>query len=175
MAQYTVTEYLEDEYIKGPHTPAAKFFKAYGDAVDAAQYNEGVGERFYSPAVVYHNQNNAEYHGATQMWAWMKQLFNQFKKLQHQIHIAREIARPDGTFTLDVRMTRRIWMKSVEGPPDVSAPVFWTCTIGPAVEGQGTFGLQMQEVWIFWDTALLKTVAPPDAVVFRQTNPFDGK
>jgi hypothetical protein len=68
MSQWTVTEYSENEYVRGPHTPAARFFKAYGDAIDAAEYNEGVGERFYSSTVVYHIQNNAEYHGATQTW-----------------------------------------------------------------------------------------------------------
>ena len=65
MAQLSVTEYLEDEYLRGPRTPATNFFKVHGDAVDAAEYNEGSGERFYSSTVVYHNQNNAEYHGAT--------------------------------------------------------------------------------------------------------------
>lgn len=175
MTQLTVTEYFEEQYLRGPHTPVAKFFKAYADAVDKGEYNQGVGERFYYPTVVYHNQNNVEYQGAIQVWVWMKQLFHQFKKLEHTIHVAREIARSDGTFTLDIRMTRRIWVKNVDGPPDVSAPVFWTCTIVPAAEGQGTFGLQMQEVWLFWDTALLKGVAPPDAVVFRQQNPFEEK
>lgn len=64
-------------------------------------------------------------------------------------------------------------MKSADGPPEVSAPVFMICTIGPAEAGKGTLGLQIQEGWIFWDTGLLKSVAPPDAVVFRQTNPFE--
>jgi hypothetical protein len=108
-----------------PHTGD----KAYGDAIDAAGYNEGVGERFYSSTVVHHIQNNAEYHGATQTWEWIRQLFKHFKRLQHQIHVAREIARPDGTYTLDIRMTRRIWIKSADGPPDVSAPVTWSCII----------------------------------------------
>ena len=107
------------------------------------------------------------------MWAWMKQLFNQFKKLEHNIHVAREIARADGTFTFDIRMTRRIWVTSASGPPDISAPTFWSCKIVPAPEGQRTFDLQMQEVWLFWDTALLKSVAPPDAVIFRRENPSE--
>lgn len=64
-------------------------------------------------------------------------------------------------------MTRRIWVTSA------NASTFWSCKIVPVPEGQRTFGLQMQEVWLFWDTALLKSVAPPDAVIFRRDNPFE--
>jgi hypothetical protein len=154
-------------------TPVQNFFLHYGAMVDTYGFMEGSGLRYYSKEVTFHNQNGAEYHGGEQMWAWMKQLFGQFSKLQHPIHQMWDIEEDDGTHTLLVQMTRRVWIKSNDtDKPDVSAPAFWACKVGPADEdySDAHIGLQFKEVWIYWDTMLLAPHLHKDAVAFKTKN-----
>ncbi len=158
-----------------PKTPTYIFFKNYAATVDRREYNIGSPLRYYSPNVVYHNQNGATYHGAAQMWPWMQDLFKPFERLEHLILMAREIPRADGSFTADFRILRRLWVKgNTSDKPDVEVPVWWECNIGPAETPEGFNGLQMKESWIFWDTSLLEPVLPKNAVVFRAVNPMDS-
>jgi hypothetical protein len=114
-------------------TRAQNFFLDYGNSVDNYRFTEGSGMKYYSKHVVFHNQNGAEYHGADQMWTWMKRLFGEFARLQHPILQLWDIEQADGTSTLFVQMIRNIWMHGNQSDkPDVSAPTFWVCKIGPA-------------------------------------------
>jgi hypothetical protein len=160
---------------KGPQTRAQRFFHGYASTVDSQGFREGTGLRFYAPSLVYHNQNNAVYYGGDQMWAWMKDLFDPFVKMEHDFFHVFEISRPDGSVTLDIQMTRKLWIKGQpydEATPTVSIPVFWSCSIGLAETPEGFDGLQMKECWIYWDTALLEPFLSKDTVVFRKENPM---
>ena len=67
-----LVSYLTGEQWKseGPQTPAQRLFAKYASTVDNKVYPDGGGGMFYSQDVVFHNTNNAEYHGAEQMWEW---------------------------------------------------------------------------------------------------------
>jgi hypothetical protein len=58
---------------------------------------------------------------------------------------------------------------------DLNRPMAWSAIIGPAEQGQGTGGLQMKEVWLYWDTGPLMKFMKGDAVAFRTHNPADGE
>jgi len=47
--------------------PAQQFFINYRDTVDSKGFTQGSGSKYYSKDVVFHNQNNAKYHGPDQM------------------------------------------------------------------------------------------------------------
>ncbi|KAJ5317074.1 hypothetical protein PENANT_c029G05446 [Penicillium antarcticum] len=154
-----------------PETPAQQFFKKYVDTVDSYGFNHGSGLRFYSKDVIFHNQNNAQYNGGDEMWAWMKRLFGQFERLRHDFHGLWEINNEDGTTTIISQNTRNIWLpgNSTE-EPTVSIPLSWISRIGPADLGDAVDGLHFKEVWLYWDTALLAQYLPKEAVVFQTQN-----
>jgi hypothetical protein len=162
-----------------PATRAQKFFETYRLAVEAQAFNTpGLGPRYYSPSVIFHNTNGTIYRGAEQMWEWMRELFAPFERMHHPFEHCVEVANGDGTSLLTMRWVRQIWIKGHTGPePDVSVPMAWSAIVGPAAEGegQGTGGLQMKEVWLYWDTGPLMKFMKGDAVAFRMQNPADGK
>lgn len=154
-------------------TPVQNFVLHYANAVDNNEFTEGSGLKYYSKDVVFHNQNGAEYHGGEQMWAWMKRLFADFGRLRHDILEFWEIEEDDGTHTLLLRIMRNIWMHGNGSDiPDVSAPTFWHCKIGPADVDypDALMGIQYKEVWIYWDTMLLAPFISKDAVAFKTKN-----
>jgi hypothetical protein len=85
-----------------------------------------------------------------------------------------------------MRWTRQIWMKGSKSPnSDVSVPMAWSAIIEPAEItkpadersgpssglSQGTEGLQMREVWLYWGTGPLMKFMKGDAVAFQLRNP----
>ncbi|KAB8236522.1 hypothetical protein BDV23DRAFT_168779 [Aspergillus alliaceus] len=161
----------KDWIAQGPQSPAQEFFKNYVDTVDANGFNYGSGTKFYAKDATFHNQNNAQYNGGDEMWAWMKQLFGKFRQMRHDFINVYEITNDDGTTTILSQNVRHIWMPdNTTDSPSVSIPLSWICRIGPADMGGTLNGLQYKEVWLYWDTALLTPFLPSDAVVFKTNN-----
>jgi hypothetical protein len=155
----------------GPQTPVQQFFKKYVDTVDSYGFNHGSGLRFYAKDVIFHNQNNAQYNGGDEMWAWMKRLFGQFERLRHDFHNLWEVKNEDGTTTIMTQWTRNIWLSGNDtAEPTVSIPLSWVSIIGPADFADAVDGLNYKEVWLYWDTALLMKHLPQEAVVFQTQN-----
>ncbi|KAE8361669.1 hypothetical protein BDV27DRAFT_147623 [Aspergillus caelatus] len=160
-----------DWVAKGPQSPAQEFFKNYVDTVDANGFENGSGTRFYAKDAIFHNQNNAQYHGGDEMWAFMKKLFGGFRRMRHDFINVFEIENDDSTIQLISQNVRNIWMPGNEtDQPSVSIPMSWICQIGPADEPGTVNGLQYKEVWLYWDTALLAPFLPEDAVAFQTKN-----
>ncbi|KAF5985789.1 hypothetical protein FCOIX_1904 [Fusarium coicis] len=125
--------------------------------------------------VIFHNQNNAVYHGRDEMWAWMKELFDVFERIQHDwIHLV-EIERDDGTSQIYTQNMRKLWLRrNKELEPTVSIPLTMIAIIGKSGSDEIPEGLHFKEVWLYWDTALLLPHLPKDAVVFKTTNVLHG-
>ncbi|KAH8695379.1 hypothetical protein BGW36DRAFT_462978 [Talaromyces proteolyticus] len=155
----------------GPTTPAQRFYKDYVDAVDNHGFTHGSGLRYYAKDAIFHNQNNAQYKGGDEMWAWMKKLFGQFQRLRHDHVSICEIRHEDGTAQIMSQSHRNIWLSgNSTDKPSVSIPLCFVCRIGPADDPRAISGLQYKEVWLYWDTALLSPFLPEDAIVFRTKN-----
>lgn len=155
----------------GPSTPTQRFFKQYVDAVDSRGYDSGSGLKFYSEDVVFHNQNNAVYHGGDEMWAWMKKLFGVFERIHHDWIQFLEIERDDGTSQIYTQNIRNLWLRgNKEREPTVSIPVTMIAIIGKSNDKKTPEGLHFKEVWLYWDTALLLPFLPKEAVVFKAEN-----
>lgn len=117
----------------GPTTPAQRFFHQYVSAVDSKDYNTGSGLKFYSPTVTFHNQNGAVYHGGDEMWAWMKNLFGVFSKIQHDwIHFVEIELDDKGTSQIYLQGMRNLWIvgDNEGGEPSVSIPVTFIAVVG---------------------------------------------
>ncbi len=155
-------------------TTAQKFFESYKTGVEHNEFRKREFiSRYYAPDVVFHNCNATTYHGQDEMYVWMKDLFAPFEKMWHPIQHCMEISNGDGTCLLYMRWERHIWMKGNEDEePDVKSPMFFEVLVGPAGEGegQGTLGLQMKEVRLYWDTAPLMKFMGKAAVAFRTQN-----
>ena len=176
MLQLTSAISGEDWHTTGPKTSVQQFIKQYVETVDSNGFNTGSGSRFYSNEVVFHNQNNAEYHGGEEMWAWMKLLFGQFRRLKHDILNVWEISNDDETSTLMLQGVRNIWLSgNFTHTPTVSIPMSWVSRIGPADSPEAVNGLQFQEVWLYGDTALLLPHLSKEAVVFQTSNILRGQ
>lgn len=155
----------------GAQTPAQRFFKKYVDTVDSHGFNHGSGLQFYSNEVIFHNQNNAQYNGGDEMWAWMKRLFGQFEKMRHDLSNLWEVKNEDATVAILSQWTRNIWIAgNTTDEPSVSIPLCWICTIGPADSAGAVDGLSFREVWLYWDTAPPMKHLPQEAVVFQTQN-----
>ncbi|KAF4458695.1 hypothetical protein FALBO_14566 [Fusarium albosuccineum] len=155
----------------GPTTPTQRFFKQYVDAVDSRGYDSGSGLKFYSEDVIFHNQNNAVYHGGDEMWAWMKKLFGVFERIHHDWVRFLEIECDDGTSQIYTQNIRNLWLRgNKEREPTVSIPVTMIAIIGKSHDEKTPEGLHFKEVWLYWDTALLLPFLPKDAVVFKAEN-----
>lgn len=175
MSTLKVTTYTASQWSAGPTTPAAKLFHAYVENVDTAAYNRQPQSKFYSNTVTFHNTNGATYNSADEMTAWMRELFAPFEKMNHTYDRLREIDNGDGTYALDIWATRHIWVKAKEREgegPDVSVPLMYSCVVVPESGFSGTEQerLRIKEVWLYWDTGVLRDLVPADAVVFRRVN-----
>ena len=82
-----------------------------------------------------------------------------------------EIEHDDGRSELLVHMVRNIWLPgNTSDNPEVSAPAFWRCFIGPGDDEAAYRGLQYKEVWLYWDTYLLAPFMKKGAVALQNRN-----
>ena len=66
-----VSQLTEEQWsTEGPQTPAQDFWLSYGTIIDQKTYPKGMGKQYHARDVVFHNTNNAEYHGADEMEIW---------------------------------------------------------------------------------------------------------
>ncbi|GLB05848.1 hypothetical protein AtubIFM57258_001139 [Aspergillus tubingensis] len=64
--------------------------------------------------------------------------------------------------------TRNIWLPERDTEePTVAIPLSHISTIGPADSADALDGLQFEEVWLYWDTAMLAKYLPREAVVLQ--------
>lgn len=146
ICQLTGTQWKLD----GPSTPAQRFFKQYVDAVDSKGYNVGTGVKFYSEDLIFHNLNNAVYHGGQGMWAWMKKLFGIFERIHHDWIQFLEIERDDGLSVIHTQNVRNLWLLGNKGQePTVRIPVTTIAIIGKSGDEETSEGLHFKEIWLY--------------------------
>jgi hypothetical protein len=105
------------------------------------------------------------------MWAWMKKLFGVFDRISHDWIQFTEIQRDDGTTQFITQNIRNLWVKGNDAEkPTVSIPVVMIAIVGPSGDEITPEGLHFKEVWLYWDTALLLSHLPGEAVVFKTKN-----
>ena len=93
-------------------------------------------------------------------------VFGVFERVRHDLGAYHEILgdTAGAESTVFIRATRNIWMKGNKtDKPDVSVPMLWVCTIGPAESLDAYKGLQFKEVHLGWDTVQV-------AALFRERN-----
>ncbi|UNI13490.1 hypothetical protein JDV02_000232 [Purpureocillium takamizusanense] len=156
---------------RGPQTAAQRLYASYASTIASSNYSRG-GKipAFYAADAVFHNQNNADYHGK-EIWPWIKALFDELGALKHDFTHIWEVQNDDGSVYLISHLTRHIWTPGNNSDkPTVSVPFMWVSLIKPSNSVDAVDGMQFQEVWIYWDTNLLRPFYPEDALVFRTHN-----
>lgn len=171
----SVIEYNTEQWEAGPQTPASRLFRTYVSNVDSAAYQQQAQDQYYSQAVVFHNCNGSAYYGAGEIRQWLKDIFAPFERVSHTIDSVQEIDRGDGSYQLNIRGWRNLWVAGCDrdgSVPDVAAPLFMTNIIcpEPGLQGSREDRLRIREVWLYWDTSPLHKFLDDDAVVFSEYN-----
>ena len=156
----------QDMQRDGPQTPAQKFFAAYAKwHIDGPK---GPASQFFSRDAVFHNTNNADYHGADVIWEWIRELYEGVERLRPQPVTMWEIRQDDGTTFMQSQMVRSFWaLKNKSEEPDVSIPTLVAGIVAPSDDPSAVEGLQWKECWIYFDTMLLAPSLGKDSVWLR--------
>ena len=148
--------HIQDPWIsgEGEKTAAQAFFEAYVKNVDAGDYRDTPLTKWYSPKAIFHAQNGTVYDGDEAIGEWMRgPVFGVFEMVKHDFGSYYEILPEKGDSLVFMRATRHVYMKGNRDEPDVTVPMLWNCTIGPADSKDGYNGLQFKEIFLGWDTS----------------------
>jgi hypothetical protein len=108
---------------------------------------------WYSPDAVFHDTTTAVYIGGERIWTWIQGLFSPFSKIHHQGEEFCVITKPDGTFVVYSSFLSHFYFKG--DPVPAIIPRFFVFTLGASKTEDGCDGLQIREVRLYWDTALI--------------------
>jgi hypothetical protein len=119
---------------------------------------------WYSPSAQFYNADGVKYHGGDAIWEWMRSLFGQFEKLQHEMKITRILpyvteAESENGKTGELVMfdcVTTFWIGGQLKGEGISVPRMLSFLVGESEEdGQGTDGLQILEAKTWWDSTVL--------------------
>jgi hypothetical protein len=108
---------------------------------------------FYSPLAMFHDNKGDVHLGGSAIWEKTKRLFSPFSRIYHEVVEIRVVPSPEGRDVVYGEFLTHFWLKGDNA--EIVAPRFFVWTIGEAVDGAGTEGLQFVEVRLFWDTGIL--------------------
>jgi hypothetical protein len=107
---------------------------------------------------MFHDHKGDAHLGGSAIWDKMQRLFAPFSRMYHEVVEIRVV--PSSSGALDGgrgvvygEFLTHFWLKG--DSEEVVAPRFFVWTVGEAVDGAGTEGLQFVEARLFWDTGIL--------------------
>lgn len=112
----------------------------------------------YATNAQFYNANGVTYSGGDAIWTWMRNLFGQFEKVEHEMKVAFVIPGHSGTegsvwnlVLLDCDTT--FWMKDPLGVDGITVPRMLHFLVGRAEgEERGSDGLLILEAKTWWDS-----------------------
>ncbi|KAK4555444.1 hypothetical protein LTR86_007741 [Recurvomyces mirabilis] len=140
----------------GMKTGVQRFLEGYISDVDKQLFTTVPMTRWYSAEAVFHAQDGKDYLGAESIGSWMRgTVFGAFEKVTHDLNSYYEISGADegGSSLVFFHAMRRVFLKgNLSEQSDVVVPLLWLCRVGKADSEVAPMGLQLQEVWMSWDT-----------------------
>jgi hypothetical protein len=139
------------------------FITKYVSTVDSMDLSDPF-EKWFAPSAQHYNGDGVRFFGGAAIWNWMRGLFGQFEKVQHDMKITRilpyvsemesENGKTGELVLLDCITT--FWIGGDLEGDGIAVPRMLSFLVAEAEEdGQGTNGLQIVEVKTWWDTAVL--------------------
>jgi hypothetical protein len=144
-------------------SPALAFIQKYVDQVDSMNLS-GPFHDWYAPNAQFYNADGTQYSGGSTIWNWMRTLFGQFEKVEHDMKITRmfplDIKDISGTKMAPVFITfdcvTTFWFGGALSGDGIAVPRMLSFLVAEAEEeGQGTDGLQILEGKAWWDSRVI--------------------
>jgi hypothetical protein len=133
---------------------ALRFLEKYYTITATLNISQIPYATFYSPTAIFRDTTSTVYIGGERIWSFLKHVFTPFSIIQNDIVEARVVQDKEGREVAYMELVTRFWFKGEED--ELVVPRFFVWTIGPeAMKGQGTDGLQIEEVKAFWDTGVI--------------------
>ena len=133
---------------------ALRFIEKHTLLIDSLNLTSTPSTTFYSPLAMLHDNKGDAHLGGSAIWTRMQRLFAPFSRIYHEVVELRVVPSPgDGRDVVYGEFLTHFWLRGDND--EVVAPRFFVWTLGEAVDGAGTEGLQFLETRSFWDTGIL--------------------
>jgi len=143
--------------------PILSFIAKYAAKVDSKDLSQSF-DAWYAPSATFYNSDGLIYTGGHDIWTWMRTLFAQFEKVEHDILITRVLSSvnktgPEGGKCGDLVLldcTTTFWLQGELAGDGIMVPRMLSFLVGEAEgDGMGTDGLQILEAKAWWDSGVL--------------------
>jgi hypothetical protein len=143
-----------------PHTEenrALRFIHAYVGDVTGNLNLDSSDTKFYAPSAVFFDTTNVTYTSAGAIKKWMRQLFSKVDKLEADAKsflVIDESTSYKTLYTVNAEFNFRYFVKG--DPSPILVPRMFVFEIRDKESEDGFDDLQLYDVKLYWDTALLK-------------------
>jgi hypothetical protein len=132
---------------------ALRFLEKYTKKVDSGDLSTASHD-WYAPSNRFYDADGTTYDGGDAVWSFMKRLFGIAKTIKHDVLEARVISEDSG-YVVTLETITNFTLKNV-ADPRLAVPrllEFWIKR--SEVSGQGTDGLQIFRLKVWWDKSSL--------------------
>ncbi|PMD23584.1 hypothetical protein NA56DRAFT_746605 [Hyaloscypha hepaticicola] len=135
-------------------SPALKFIEEYFSQVDALDFLSIPSSTFYHPSAILHDTKGNPQSSGPRIWQCMERLFCPFDMIHHDLVEARVVPDESGKDVVYAHLLTHFRLRG--DTEEIVAPRFFVITVGKAAGiYEGTDGMQIYDVRLFWDTAIL--------------------
>jgi hypothetical protein len=133
-------------------SPTLIFLEKYTKTIDSLDLTSTPSSKFYSPFAKFHDTKGGVHTPGPHIWDCMKRLFTPFDRVRHELVEARVVGE-EGKDIVYAQFLTHFRLRGDE--EEIVAPRFFVFSVGEAEIYDGTDGLQLYEVRLFWDTGIL--------------------
>lgn len=135
-------------------SPILKFIEKYFSKVDSLDLISSPSSDFYAPSAVHHDTKGNIHVSGPRIWQCMQRLLSPFDGVHHEMIEARVVPDENGQAVVYAQFLTRFRLKGDQ--EEIVAPRFFVLTVGKAAGMyEGTDGMQIYDVRLFWDTGIL--------------------
>ncbi|KUJ18305.1 uncharacterized protein LY89DRAFT_684228 [Mollisia scopiformis] len=134
-------------------SPILRFLEKYQHHIDSIDIRSTPWSKFYSCDAIFHNTRGDVWISGSHIWRKIAALFEPFDRIFHEVIELRVIPEEDGKYVAYTEFLTHFRLKGDKN--EVTAPRFFVFIVGAAEDGEGTDGLVIHELSVFWDTGIL--------------------
>jgi hypothetical protein len=135
-------------------SPTLKFVEKYFRKVDSLDLRSSPSFAFYAASAVYHDTKGNVHVGGPRIWQCIQRLYSPFDRVHHEMIEVRVVPDVSGKVVVYAQFLTYFRLRGDE--EEIVAPRFFVVTVG-STDGmyEGTDGLQIYDLRLFWDTGIL--------------------
>jgi hypothetical protein len=134
-------------------SPTLRFLEKYTKTIDSLDLTSTPSSKFYAPFAKFYDTKGDIHSSGPYIWDCMKRLFTPFDRVRHEIVEVRIVPGEGGEDVVYAQFLTHFRLRGDED--EIVAPRFFVFSVGETEGGEGTEGLQLFEVRLFWDTGIL--------------------